>query len=107
MFFNTRQAAWAVLKDTLSQGRRSIDIGLMQVNWKYNAKRLKNPYAALAPYYNLRVAAGILADCYRKLGDWWAAVGCYHAPAADAKSRRRAQRYRARVRRHWQRLSAS
>ena len=33
--------------------------------------------------------------------DWWAAVGCYHAP----NSPQRAARYRTRVRAHWQRVT--
>jgi hypothetical protein len=103
--FETREAAWAALEAFLAQGKRSIDIGLMQVNWKYHGKRLKNAYLALDPYYNLRVAAGIFRDCYRVRGDWWSAVACYHAPSPDLRARRRADRYRARVQGHWQQLS--
>ncbi len=103
--FETREAAWATLEDFLAQGQRSIDIGLMQINWKYHADRLKNAYLTLDPYTNLRVAAGIFRDCYRVREDWWSAVGCYHAPSPDPRARRRAERYQARVQRHWQRLS--
>ncbi len=103
--FETREAAWVALAGFLAQGKRSIDIGLMQINWKYHADRLKNAYLALDPYTNLRVAAGIFRDCYRVRGDWWSAVGCYHAPSPDPRARRRAERYQARVQRHWQRLS--
>ncbi len=100
-FFDSRQEAEAALQQHFDQGRRSIDIGLMQVNWRYHRQRLGSPQLALDPYHNLRVAAEILRDCHQSRNDWWAAVGCYHAP----NSPQRAARYRARVRAHWQRVT--
>ena len=99
-FYATRLEAWRALRDWLDQGQRSIDIGLMQVNWRYHQDRLGTPWQALAPYHNLRVGADILTSCYAQSHDWWASVGCYHAPG----HRERAARYRARVVSQWQRL---
>ena len=99
-YFETRQAALEALRVAIESGRVSVDIGVMQVNWKYHANALGSMEAALDPYRNLDVAAGILVDCYRKRGDWWAAVGCYHAP----NHRRRAVRYRERVKAIWSKL---
>ena len=99
-FFNSRLAAWKVLTACLEQGKRSVDIGLMQVNWRYHEASLGTPWQALDPYRNLRVGAGILKDCYTTRLDWWASVGCYHAPANPE----RASRYRRRVVSQWQRL---
>ncbi|MEW8644213.1 MAG: transglycosylase SLT domain-containing protein, partial [Candidatus Thiodiazotropha sp.] len=78
----------------------SIDIGLMQVNWRYHQDRLGTPWQALDPYHNIRVGAGILQDCYATRQDWWGSVGCYHSP----KDSYRADRYRRRVVSHWQRI---
>ena len=100
--FASRAAAWHDLRDALAAGERSIDIGVMQVNWRYHQQALQDPWQALDPYYNLRVAAAILVDCYELRRDWWDAVGCYHAPRATE----RAARYRDRVRAHWRRLIA-
>ena len=102
-FFPSRQAASAALQVELADGRESVDIGLMQINWRYHKARLVSPTRALDPYHNLRVAAEILRDCYQRRGDWWEAVGCYHAPS----NTRHAARYQRRVRRHWQRVAAS
>ena len=99
-FFESRQAAWQALMAHLEDGRRSIDIGLMQVNWHYHQKRLGTPWQALDPYHNLRVGAGILQDCYLTRQDWWASVGCYHAPTNS----HRADQYRRRVVSRWQRI---
>ena len=100
-FFASRKEAEFALQQHFDQGRTSIDIGLMQVNWRYHRQRLGSPQLALDPYHNLRVAAEILRDCHQSRQVWWAAVGCYHAP----NSPQRADRYRARVRAHWQRLT--
>ena len=100
-FFASRREAEAALKGLLDQGRTSVDIGLMQVNWRYHEQRLGSPNRALDPFHNLRVAAQILLDCHRSHQDWWEAVGCYHAPNRP----QRAARYRTRVRAHWQRIT--
>jgi hypothetical protein len=102
-YYSSREAAWNALNSFIVRGEQSIDIGLMQVSWKYHKDKLGNTWQALDPYHNLRVAAGILQGCFNKRRDWWASVGCYHSPANTA----RAQRYRLRVVVHWQRLDAS
>ncbi len=99
-FFDSRQEAWQALMEHLKNGKRSIDIGLMQVNWRYHQDRLGTPWQALDPYHNLRVGAWILHDCYVTRQDWWASVGCYHAPTNS----HRADQYRRRVVSRWQRI---
>ncbi len=74
-FFDSRLAAWQALTAWLEQGEASIDIGLMQVNWRYHEERLGTPWQALDPYHNLRVGAGILQACYSQRQDWWGASG--------------------------------
>ena len=100
-YYATRLEAWQALRGWLDQGKRSIDIGLMQVNWRYHQARLGDPWQALDPYHNLRVGADILQDCYANERDWWASVGCYHAPANPE----RAARYRRRVESQWRRIT--
>ena len=80
-----------------------MDIGLLQVNWHYHRAALVDPWTALAPYHNLRVGARILYRRYRATGDWWRAVGAYHAP----RHAERARWYRARVARWFARIDQS
>ncbi len=101
--YPSRAAAWSALNRFLARGERFVDIGIMQVNWRYHRDKLGDPWLALEPYHNLRVAAGILRECYTKRRDWWASVGCYHSPNNST----RAQRYRQRVVGYWQRLATS
>lgn len=96
-FYPSRRAAASALRETLATGRTSVDIGLMQVNWRYHRRALGAIDDALDPYRNLHVAAAILNACHKSRRDWWAAVGCYHAP----NNPHRAERYRERVRTLW------
>ena len=95
--FPTRKAAWLALRTFLDQGMRRVDIGLMQINWSYHAKRLGDPWRALDPYHNLRVGAQILLTEYRRSGDWMEAAGRYHNPGASPKQQHLAATYRQRV----------
>jgi soluble lytic murein transglycosylase-like protein len=100
-YFSTRWQAWLALDQSLQSGQQSVDIGLMQVNWRFHGERLGNSWLALEPNHNLAVGAEILKNCYAKRRDWWASVGCYHAPM-DSE---RAKRYQARVAAHWRELT--
>ncbi len=102
-FYNTRSAAWQALTGWLREGRRSIDIGITQISWRYHQERLGTPWQALDPYHNLRVGAAILQECYQTRQDWWSSVGCYHSPANAS----RAERYRQRVVAHWRRIKSA
>ena len=87
-FYSSRDQAEQALDGFFDAGLQSIDIGLMQVNWRYHGERLESPHRALDPYHNLRVAAEILRDCHKHRQDWWAAVGCYHAPNSPNRAAR-------------------
>ncbi len=102
-FYTSREAAWNALNTYIARGERSIDIGLMQVNWRYHEDKLRDTWRALDPYFNLRVGAGILRQCFEQRDEWCEGVGCYHAPSNPV----RARRYRSRVVGHWQRLTAN
>jgi hypothetical protein len=103
MFFSDRHSAWRAVVAALAKQQSSVDIGLMQVNWRYHQHRLIDPWRALDPHRNLHVAAEILQRCYERSSDWWQAVGCYHSPS----NAERAQRYRKRVRGHWRSVVSS
>ena len=99
-FYRERRAAEQALRGALARGEDRVDIGLMQVNWRFHQARFSVPRNALDPYRNLRIAAQILCECHRDQRDWWRAVGCYHAPA----DRVRAAQYQAVVRQHWRQI---
>lgn len=99
-YFATRTAAWQRLQRELRVGR-NVDIGIMQVSWRYHGNSLQTPWKALSPHWNLQVAAEFLRRCFERRQDWMAAVGCYHAPNNAA----RAARYRERVAQNLKRIA--
>lgn len=102
--YESREQMRSALYRYLSAGNKSADIGIMQVNWRYQKRLLKDPYRAMDPYYSLRIGAQILADCRRRAKDWHEAIGCYHSPGKSSASRQRAERYTQRVSVHLRRL---
>tara|TARA_R110002110_G_scaffold12718_1_gene60830 strand:+ start:24304 stop:24888 length:585 start_codon:yes stop_codon:yes gene_type:complete len=92
-YFTSRQEALQMLQAALIHTNSSVDIGLMQINWRYHGAALGSAWQALDPYHNLRVAAAILRDCLNEHANWMQTAGCYHAP----NDRTRAQAYASRV----------
>lgn len=77
--YGSRRAAFAALNGLVRSGTTAVDVGLMQVHWRFHAAKLGNTWIGLDPYRNLRVGASVLVDCYRRLGNWTTASGCYHS----------------------------
>ena len=124
--FTNRHSMLVKLKQAI-QDKRSVDIGIMQINWRWHKHRFESPQRdikspqrnieslqpsdslkpALDPYTNLKTGAEILVEQYQETGDWWLAVGRYHSPGQTKRSIKRAKRYRQRVRQHWLRIKKS
>lgn len=102
--YPSRMEAWKGLIFFLKQGIHSIDVGLMQVNWRYHHDKLGTPWRALDPVYNTQTGAKILRAEYQKTREWKQAIGRYHSPGKKPVQRLRAQRYADRVMRHIQRF---
>ena len=103
--YSTRKLAYKGLMYFLQQGVKSIDIGIMQINWRYHHKKLGTPWQALEPIYNIRTGAIILHDEYKKTGEWKQAIGRYHSPGQKPMQKKRALNYASRVMKHIHRLT--
>jgi len=58
----------------------TFDVGLMQINSSWETTIGNELWSRLFdPCTNVRVGAWILAQCIRKHGYGWKAVGCYHS----------------------------
>lgn len=104
LYFKNRAAAYVALRTALASGTRNVDVGLMQVNWRWHAERLRDPWRALDPLHNLHAGARVLKARYLSAGDWLLAAGRYHAPGTDPIRQARATRYAAKVGRELRRL---
>jgi hypothetical protein len=100
-FFRSREDAYEAIESLLASHRCDFDVGLLQVNWCYHAKRFASPWDALAPATNIHVAEDILNENYRRTHSVAKAIAYYHSanPAPG-------QAYLVRFARHLTRIEA-
>lgn len=96
-YYDSRERMFDALMGALGSGRTNVDIGPLQLNWHWQYQRLLSPWQATEPFYNLKVAAGILAGHYARDGDWVVAIGKYHRAASGEAHEAAARAYSARV----------
>ncbi|MBD3765433.1 MAG: lytic transglycosylase domain-containing protein [Rhodobacterales bacterium] len=84
--------AQALAEAEIAGGRRNLDLGCFQLNYRWHGEAFPSIAAMLEPQGNALHAARFLLDLHARLGDWAAAAGAYHSSDPD-----RAAAYRARV----------
>ena len=77
--YGSRDTAYAGLMQHLAR-TEMVDVGLMQVNWRYHGDKLRTHWLALDPWFNLRIGASILREMYDQCGDWIVAAGRKFSP---------------------------
>ena len=85
MFFPTREAAIAEVRQLQSRGVRIIDIGCMQVNLHHHPRAFASLEEAFDPVSNARYAAQFLTQLQAARGDWMVAAG--HSSPRLARAR--------------------
>ena len=78
-FFDSKEALEDWVRKTQSTGKRSIDVGCMQVNQKWHAHHFASLSEATDPTANVDYAARFLRRLHAETGDWWEAAGRYHS----------------------------
>ena len=63
----------------LNSGKINIDIGPLQINWKWHGKKFDSIEQAVDPYQNMLLAARFLKELHKEFGSWGKAVGAYHS----------------------------
>ncbi len=86
LFCQSRADAENVLASTPTD---DVDIGLMQINWRYWGPRsgLASKEALLDPRRNLEFGAAILKDGLRRGGSLWRRISNYHSGGAAERER--------------------
>jgi len=99
-YFDSRTALHDALKEVLDKGHKNFDVGLMEINWGYNARYFDGDlWVATDPYQNIDAGAQHLRSLKDKHGTFEVAVGIYHAGEPNTlKRRQRGSNYRERVR---------
>ena len=75
----SKDEAVALVRDLREGGRRSVDVGCMQVNLKHHPRAFTTIEDGFDPELNLRYAAKFLTGLEKKHGSWERAVARYHS----------------------------
>ena len=78
-FFDTKTEAVAYLQNAVANGVTNIDVGCMQLNWKWHAAAFPSLDAMLDPVENTRYAARFMRELQTRLGSWEVATAAYHS----------------------------
>lgn len=78
-YFATKGEALAYLEDAVARGVRNIDVGCMQLNFRWHAAGFTSLDAMLDPRANTNYAALFLTELKQRLGSWEEATKHYHS----------------------------
>lgn len=82
-YFDTKAEAVAHLENAIASGVTNIDVGCMQLNWKWHAQAFSSPEQMFDPERNTRYAARFLRELHARLGSWEVATAAYHSTDPD------------------------
>lgn len=76
----SQQEAEALLYQLMDQGKRNIDIGIMQVNLRWHGHRVAKPEQLLVPSTNLEIGASVLSEAIQSVpGNLAHGIGRYYS----------------------------
>ena len=81
--YDTEPEAIAAVRMYQAQGRRSIDVGCLQVNLMYHPDAFASLEQAFDPQANAVYGAKFLTDLYRQTGSWTKATANYHSATPE------------------------
>lgn len=87
MYFDSREAALDYLKAALERGVTNIDIGCMQLNWKWHSGGFASVEDMIDPVGNTRYAARFVVELQQRLGSWETAAAAYHSTDPERGAR--------------------
>jgi hypothetical protein len=90
-WFDTREEALEFARQSLADGRRSFDVGCVQINFRWHGHAFPSIEDMFDPEWTATYAAQFLRTLYEERGDWSEAAGAYHSLTPEL-----AQIYRAR-----------
>ncbi|WP_442756857.1 transglycosylase SLT domain-containing protein [Methylocystis sp. JAN1] len=88
VFNATREDALATFGAVQRRGERLVDLGCMQINYRWHGRQFASVEEMLDPARNVDYAARFLKSLRRSEGSWTAAVARYHAGPGNAPAQR-------------------
>lgn len=87
-FNATLQDALATFEQARRQHESLVDIGCMQINYRYHGRQFASVEDMFDPARNVDYAARFLKALHKKEGTWTASVARYHAGPGNAPAQR-------------------
>ncbi len=78
-WFNSREEALAFARQSLAEGRRSFDVGCVQINYRWHGHAFPSVEDMFNPEWTATYAAQFLRTLYEERGSWSEAAGAYHS----------------------------
>lgn len=94
---SSKAAALTLVRDTLTQGYRNIDLGCFQINLHWHGASFLSLEQMIDPTLNADHAARLLRGHKARLGSWERAAGAYHSATPELAARYIARFARLRV----------
>ena len=79
IYLKSLSEAKQIVQKKLNAGVTNIDLGLMQLNWRWHGSAFANIEEMLQPEKNIEYAAKLLQSLYLQHGNWQAAIRHYHS----------------------------
>lgn len=84
-FYSSKAATEVALRRELEAGNNRIDVGMWQINLRYNGHLVDDPVDLVDPVINLKAAAEVLRDCGDRYPLTKDTLSCYHSGDLDQR----------------------
>lgn len=78
-YARTLNEAVTIANTQINAGTQNIDLGVMQLNYRWHEKQFSNLKEMLSPEKNIAYAASLLSSLYKQHGNWQEAIRYYHS----------------------------
>ena len=78
-YANSLAEAVSVANAQINAGKQNIDLGVMQLNYRWHGSQFSSLEEMLTPKKNIAYAAGLLSSLYKQHGNWQLAIRHYHS----------------------------
>ncbi len=95
-YYDSYGEAVSTVQRAKANGKKSIDVGCMQINLKHHPEAFNSIQDAFDPEKNVNYAAKFLRSNYDEFKSWSKAIGAYHSRTPS-----RSSKYYALVRKRW------
>ena len=90
-WFKTREEALAFGQQSLAAGRKSFDVGCVQINYRWHGHAFPSLEDMFDPEWTATYAAQFLRTLYEERGSWSEAAGAYHSLSPEFAFKYRAR----------------